>query len=316
MRGRVLWALVLGWLVAGAMPAPGQFRAPGAQVRREMRRVEELLAAGEANRAMAALHRVLRLRPGHVMAHRLLAELSLERHQWAIAGEHIDWLLNRYPGDQDALYLKSRLHFQRGERYQALALLRLLARHGARNPRVYLDLAGEQRRQGKKAEAAMTLHQGLESAREGALLVERAGQDWKDLRRPDQALAIWSSPLAGGSPQRLRLFQTAYLSQRLDDLAAAAAGYDSLIILAPRHKAALYNLALIQRRQGRDPVAAKTLRRLLAQHPQFAPAAAELARVYLTLERREEALAVLERLAATTRDPGYRQLALEALARL
>jgi len=276
----------------------------------------ELLSRGDVDRARAALERILRGDPEEAGAHRLLARLALDNDQWAIAKDHLDWILRREPRDEEALYLMTRLDERQGRHFKALTGLRILVREGSSLPFVYRDLARDLRQERRHLEATMLLLRGLELSRPSGSLVEEAATGWKKLRHPEQALALWESGAADDAATVPSLFQRAFLRQTLRDFEGASGAYDSLLARAPDHPHALYNAALVRRSKGDQEGAAVYLETLIASSPGFEMAYAELARVYLTLGWNELARGVLQDLLEIGDDRELLDLAQEALDRM
>jgi tetratricopeptide (TPR) repeat protein len=245
----------------------------------------------------------------------LLARLALERDQWAVARHHIAWLLDRRAEDPEALALLARLEWRSGNRYKAEALWRRLVRRGWRDPEPYRELArilGERR---QWVQAAMVLQRGMEANGPIPALLREAVPLWKRLRHPEVALGLLATCTEDSLPEDL-LFQKAFLARRVGWSAEARRVYEALLARAPDHPQALFNLSLLQRAEGDLEGALETLRRLVDRRPDFEPGHAELARVLLTLGRRDEAREVLERYLTLGQRPRLLEMARETLARL
>ncbi|MBU1702746.1 MAG: tetratricopeptide repeat protein [Candidatus Eisenbacteria bacterium] len=313
---RLLLVLFLFFVILAPSAASGVSGYTKKKMTREIESARSLLGQGEIDRARAALQRVLRMDPNHVGAHHLLAQMAFDRDQWAIADHHINWLLRRNPRDETALFLSALLNNRTGERLKAHTQLRILVKIGARNPAVYRELAGYLMEDGHPEEAALVLVLGTEQSASGGVLIQECGEVWKKLRHPEVALSLWQCTRAESAPNIPSLFQQAYLYHRLMDYPEARALYESVLLLSPEHDQALYNLSLIHRSEGDQEAAARTLERLIEVSPGFELAYAELARVYLTLDRPQEALDLLKRYLNIGNDPDLQVLAKEAIARL
>lgn len=297
-------------------PADGYYKTESQLIREGLEEARSLLAEGDGNRARAVLQDVLRINPNVTGAHRLLARMAVEKDQWAVARDHLSWLLRREPRDEEALYLSSRLDSREGQAHRAVALLRILAREGATNPMVYSDLADYYLDEGDREGAAMVLQRGLELTKGCGWLVERAAGIWKEKGLYEQALALWQSRQAPPQATLSTLFQQGFLYQKLGESTLARAHYDSVLVRDPRNPHALYNLALLSRKEGDQRAAAEHLETLIEATPDFELAYAELARTYLTLGEQEEATALLSHFLEIGKDPGLLGMAMEALDRL
>jgi tetratricopeptide (TPR) repeat protein len=311
-----VWILIAAASLSIPHPADGYYKTKSQLIREGLEEARDLLAEGDGNRARAVLQDVLRIDPDVTGAHRMLARMAVEKDQWAVARDHLNWLLRREPQDEEALYLCSRLDSRQGQIHRAAALLRILAREGATNPMVYSDLADHHLAHGRREEAAMVLLRGLELTKGGGWLVERAAGLWKERGLYEQALAIWQSRQAASQTNLSALFQQGFLYQKLGEITLARARYDSVLARDPRNPHALYNLALLSRREGDQRAAADHLEALIEATPDFELAYAELARTYLTLGEDEEAKALLNRFLEIGKDPGLLGMAMEALDRL
>lgn len=319
MIRKMAYSLIVASLLVPLMvpdPSGAYYKTKKQRIREGLEEARELVAQGDVDRARVALGNLLKLDSEIPGAHRLLARLALDRDQWAVARYHLDWVLQREPRDEEALYLSTRVDRRQGRFHRAAAILRILAREGATNPLVYRDLAEHLIDEGGDVEAVMMLQRGIEKTPGGAWLVERAAGLWKDLGVYAQALALWQSQEARPQGERTSRFQQALLYQKLGEGRLSRALYDSILVEDPRNPYVLYNLALLSRREGDQAAAAGHLESLITVSPGFEPAYAELARTYMTMGEDEKAREVLHELVRISMDHGLVGMAVEALDRL
>lgn len=301
------------------------------------RRPQYLMLGALANHALASpskatslLETLLRKRPGHGGARKLLASIQLDAGDPALALATVEPVLRLTPNDPTAQYLAGRAYLSLGRPERALALLER-ASHRIGDPSVL-------KARGQSRVAAGDMELGIEDIAHSfaarpddqgagfllATLHARRGENTQAMAlmediasRHPQSAAAWNmlGAIAAASgreerarqayvraiqlapeltPPRLNLARLDIAERKLDD---ARLAISTLLKARPGDANALYELARIEIAQRRSDAAIEALKHARDSEPGDFRTAELLARLYLQDRRRGEALVVARDIA-------------------
>ena len=235
-----------------------------------------------------------------------LPETAWRRHRegdLATARRLYATILERRPGDPDALHRLGVLCYQEG---QAAAALGLLGRARAARP----DDPGILRHHGavllaagRREEAAQAFRHALEVAPDDPETTFNLGLTLRQLGEYRPAIALLEAAAAAGLDHlALVRYELALARQMAGDRVPALAGYRRTLELAPDHVDALNNLGVLLQQGGDVDGAVAAYRAALAVRPDFVPALNNLGSALEDRGEPEAAAAVLEQALALAPD--------------
>lgn len=218
------------------------------------------LMINDLSRAISSLEQVLQVAPDMAEAVTLLAELRLRRGDPAGAIQLLEPFVSRHPEAWQARLLLAQAYGARNETDRVLALYQALARDFPTNPTPYL-LSGLIQRQRNRLPEARTAFERAVQIRPGYL------------------------------PAVEQLVQLDLMAQRFEEARHRAEAELARHTNSPLPWMLLYQVHLFQTNL---PEAERALLKAVEVAPDYRPAHAELARVYLATGRQKEAVARLE----------------------
>ncbi len=211
-------------------------------------------------------------------------------------------ILERKPGDAQALHLLGLVLAQSGRREEGLALLDRSIVGAMRNAAFLANRARVLADLGRTQDAERDLRKALSIDPSFHAAYTQLGRVLRVLGRFDEATAAFRRALAiepRGADARVGLGNV--LRDRGDRQGALAA-YDEALALRPGDATALYNRAALRLDLGESERALEGFREVLARDPRHAPALNNLGVALRNLGRHDEALQVFE--SAVAADPG------------
>jgi tetratricopeptide (TPR) repeat protein len=193
------------------------------------------LRSGETAAAKAFLQEMAREAPDYLPTSIRLAEIALDERQFDVAASLVRNILNRDPGNYDAMLLQGRVSLAKGQPSQALADFERVVSAYARVPQAHFYLAVAQRLNTNDVKAIASLRQAIaldpKNSESILLLAEM------NIRKGDVDAAIPAlKQLIKEQPnlaQAHLLLATAYRGQR--ELETAAGVYKNMINVFPRN---------------------------------------------------------------------------------
>ena len=250
--------------------------------------------------------RELRTDPTALAPQLVLGETYYALGNTPAARYHLETYLQGGPSGPDSLraaYLHARTLLRTGLRLRATRALRALVRNPAAPAAADHDLALLLREDGFTVEGVMSEMRALEKGGPDPERFREAGFEWKELRRHDQAAAMFATLLASNAQVTADdWFQLAYLAHRTKRLDVARTAYDTCLKLDPGHAEAHYNAALVAEAEERNESATYHLEQVLRLRPQYEPAYFQLGRLFLKQERPLEAASVFRRFLGVSQD--------------
>lgn len=256
-------------------------------------------------RAFRQKQSLLRRYPSRWQTHLELGEIYYRIGNDYGARHHLELFLSTCPPGPDSLraaLLRARSLLRLDRYFEATVALDQVTRRPDAPPGASHDLALLWRRDGLPVEAVMASMRAVEASGGQALFLREAAAQWKELKRLDEALALYARCETTPGAEGEELFQAAYLAHRFGDLEAARRRYESALRLLPEHPEAHYNLGLVLEQAGEDALAASHWREVIHLRPAYEPTYFQLGSLLLRTGQREEAAGVFEEYLKVSND--------------
>jgi len=256
------------------------------------------LAQGAPDRAVSEWEKVLKLNPKNPLVHYEIANAALLNNDQARAISSLNQAVTLDPDYLDAELLLAELRIRRGEAAVAVtALKRLLERH-PNSAQAHLLLAAAYQGLGQWRDALAT-YQALSKAFPtnpqpvllAGLVLQQQGQNAAARATFERVLAVQPDFF----PALAQLVQLDLQERQFD---AARRRVEAELARNTNSPLPLMLLARVHLAQTNLPQAEANLRRAAALAPDYQPAQAELARLYIATRRYQEALTRLQELTA------------------
>jgi tetratricopeptide (TPR) repeat protein len=140
----------------------------------------------------------------------------------------------------------------------------------------------------------MAAMRAVESSAGEPNFVREATAQWKELGRVDQCLALGELISRDPRARAEDHFQTGFMAHRLGREDEAITRYESALSRDPDHAEAHYNLALLRQHRGETEAAIRNWREVVRLRPAYDATYFQLGTLLLDLDRRDEAIELLE----------------------
>lgn len=197
------------------------------------------------------------------------------------------------PDSAQAMLVLAEIALRQGRIQSARTMLEAIWERGNATPDI-LRLLAQMRWDDHRREDALVL--AMESTARDPFDVDGLrwlSDRWKDVGRPELALAARERIRRLGAAGSEDLFQIAFLAQQTGDQQKAVDGYTELLATEARHAEGNYNLSLMLLQAGDTLEAIRHLERSIAGLPKLAPAFMDLALLYLDRNQTRDARRVL-----------------------
>lgn len=255
-----------------------------------------LRAAGKPDDALAALDKVLALKPQHRSAHIEKAAIEIARHQFQAAQAEVDSANKATPGNMLVTYTQSLLDFSQGKYKTALENAQKVLKSAPNHVPTMLLAGAIEFNLGATEQAQQHLRKVLEATPNNVYARKLLAQTQLKSAQPQDAAATLA-PALQHPPQDAQLLALAgesYMAAR--DYGKASGYFEQAAAIAPKEAVVRTSLGLARLKQGERDKGLSELQLATELDPKSARAGFALVQAQLAAKQYDKALAAVDAL--------------------